>query len=536
MKNAFRQSMAWLHTWMGLLVGWILFFMFLTGTVGYFDTEIDRWMRPERPLASNQMSMEQAFDVGLKRLATAAPNAQQWYVAPPGNHEQPDLRIFYRDEPNADGTRGKTGNELLNPATGEPIEYRKTGGGQVLYQMHYDLYYMPGVTANWIVGVCTMFMLVAIVSGVIVHKKIFKDFFTFRPGKQQRSWLDAHNVLSVVALPFHLMITYSGLIFFALTYMPMIVSASYGSNDKSRQTFLEEAVGVHQLEIEPSGIPATMAPLAPILAEATRRFGSDQIRFVDIRNPGDSNARISIGRTPASPVRNPERIVFDGVSGKLLEAPNPIDNGPQAVRDIFLGLHEGLFAGTALRWLYFLSGLLGTAMIGTGLALWTAKRRTQQAKQPSHAGLALVERLNVGTIVGLPIGIAAYFWANRLIPVAFGERAEWEVHAMFIAWAVMLVHVHFRPLAKVWTEQLSVAAGLFLFLPVLNALTTDRHLGITIPGGDWVLAGFDLTVLVVGAAFAATALKVHGVMTAAPAPKRRAHAPIASQTTASDVS
>ena len=34
MKAAFRQSMAWLHTWAGLVVGWVLFFMFLTGTVG----------------------------------------------------------------------------------------------------------------------------------------------------------------------------------------------------------------------------------------------------------------------------------------------------------------------------------------------------------------------------------------------------------------------------------------------------------------------------------------------------------------------
>ena len=28
MKNGFRQSMAWLHTWSGLLVGWVLFLVF----------------------------------------------------------------------------------------------------------------------------------------------------------------------------------------------------------------------------------------------------------------------------------------------------------------------------------------------------------------------------------------------------------------------------------------------------------------------------------------------------------------------------
>src|SRR5690606_40728223 len=82
--------------------------------------------------------------------------------------------------------------------------------------------------------------------------------------------------------------------------------------------------------------------------------------------------------------------------------------GPTAVNDALLGLHEGLFATPVLRWLYFAAGLIGTAMIATGLVLWTAKRRTANAGR-AHVGLALVERLNVGPIIGLPVAIAAYF-------------------------------------------------------------------------------------------------------------------------------
>src|SRR3546814_13473285 len=46
-KDSFRQSMAWLHTWTGLLMGWLLFAMFVTGTAAYFQEEITRWMKPE---------------------------------------------------------------------------------------------------------------------------------------------------------------------------------------------------------------------------------------------------------------------------------------------------------------------------------------------------------------------------------------------------------------------------------------------------------------------------------------------------------
>ena len=33
MKEGFRQSMSWLHTWGGLITGWILFFVFLVALV-----------------------------------------------------------------------------------------------------------------------------------------------------------------------------------------------------------------------------------------------------------------------------------------------------------------------------------------------------------------------------------------------------------------------------------------------------------------------------------------------------------------------
>ena len=32
MRQGFRQSMAWLHTWAGLVTGWVMFAVFVTGT------------------------------------------------------------------------------------------------------------------------------------------------------------------------------------------------------------------------------------------------------------------------------------------------------------------------------------------------------------------------------------------------------------------------------------------------------------------------------------------------------------------------
>jgi uncharacterized iron-regulated membrane protein len=497
-----------LHTWAGLLCGWVLFFVFLTGTLGYFDTEIDYWMRPELPQPT-ALTTARAIELAQRRVAAVEPQVEQFIIYPPSGHDVGELSLFWRTPSTA--TRPPASrDEVLDRLTGSPVVARATGGGTALYAMHYALHYVPTRVAYWAVGVCTMFMLVAIVTGVVAHKRILRDFFTFRPDRGQRSWLDAHNLLGVLALPFHLMITYSGLIFFCFTYMPLVVAASYGAGDANRQRFFDEAF---RNDATPrTGVTSPLASLRGIVAEAERIWGPGEVRSIDVRRPGDSSARVILTRTHVTPSSNGDRLVFDGATGGLLAEAAGSPSAARRVNDTMMSLHEGLFAGTALRWLYFLSGVVGTAMIATGLVHWAAKRR--KAGGP-RVGLALVERLNAGTIAGLPVGIAAYFWANRLLPVGWSARADWEIHVLFIAWAAMLGYAALRPPHRAWRDAFALAAALLALVPVLNAATTGRHLGASIAVGDWVFAGFDLTALAFGLVFAALAWQLRRARRAA---------------------
>nr|WP_324258849.1 PepSY-associated TM helix domain-containing protein [Cellvibrio fontiphilus] len=506
MKSGFRQSMSWLHTWGGLTLSWILYFVFLTGTLGYFDTEIDRWMKPE--LSPENANLQQSLITAQQRLQQQAPGAERWFISPPTNRDNPHLRIFWQT-PEADGKPGGRGNELLNAATGQPLTARATGGGQTLYRMHYALHYIPANISYWIVGICAMFMLVAIISGVVIHKKIFKDIFTFRSNKGQRSWLDMHNLLSVSALPFHLMITYSGLLFFVLTYMSLIVSDTYGFGEKAHEQFEAEFFSEpHNISV--GGNKKELANLSAMAAIAESHWGADQVRYVDIDHPGSQHARVKIGRQLDSPLRASPELVFDGTSGELLTNNAAITSTPKAIYDVFLGLHEGLFANTGLRWLYFFSGLLGTAMIATGMVLWSLKRRPAQLKKVGGPdfGYRLVESLNLGTVVGLPIAIAAYFWANRLLPVDMVNRAQWEAHVMFLVWLACLLCPLLRPVQKGWGELMWIAAVAYAGLPLLNAVTTNRSLLHSIQQNDWIFAGVDFTFFSIALIFSIAAYKV----------------------------
>lgn len=498
MKDSFRQSIAWLHSWAGLVAGWVLFFIFVTGTLGYFYVEIDRWMRPELPLAHAQPASTHALEQADRYLRQHASGADFWRIEMPGER-QDALHIAW-----GSGSlfgRGRQERVLDASGTFVPVTRpRETAGGYGLYRMHWKLHYLPQYAGVMIVGVFTMAMFVILLAGIVTHKKIFADFFTFRPGKGQRSWLDLHNLLSVAALPFFLMISFSGLVFYMEFYMPAGATANFGTVERYWKD-LEP-----QRDVARSGHPALVLPLTRFSEEAAHEWNGGRPEIIAVRNPGDAAAEVMLvhsgNRTIMRNVN--ERLHYAAATGVLIERETARQSSVLGVRSALLGLHEGIFSGWSLRWLYFTSGLLGSGMIATGLVLWTVKRGRKQGEQ--GIGLRLTECLNIGTLVGLPIGIGVYFWANRLLPVDFPDRAAWETHCLFLGWGLMLFWASLRPAARAWIEELTLAGVLFALLPVLNILTTDRHLGVSLPAGDWALAGFDLMAMLAGICFAGVAL------------------------------
>ncbi|MFY8092660.1 MAG: PepSY-associated TM helix domain-containing protein [Niveispirillum sp.] len=509
--KGFRQTQSALHTWTGLLVGWVLFMIFLAGTISFWREEVSRWMRPELSVTSAVRSpqMEQrAIEGALAALGARAPNAASWAINMPGPRGAGTQAVW--TERTKPGERRPfrwpdATNSLWVDGNGQVVPVRETRGGDFFYRLHFDLHYMPALWARWFVGFCSMFMLVAIVTGVITHKKIFRDFFTFRPGKGQRSWLDGHNVTAVLALPFHLMITYTGLVTLMTLYLPWGFLANF---DNTAAMF-----AATQPDVPPAtyaGAPAPLAPIGPMLEEARRQWGDGtQVNIIRISNPGDRSARVQMGRGLHHTIRDDgDALIFDGVTGALLGAA-PSGGAGVATRDAMVGIHAGRFAPITVRWLYFLSGLAGTVMVATGLVMWTAKRR-EKLPDPTrpHFGFRLVERLNVGTVAGLPLGMVALLWANRVLPVDMAGRWPAEVNSLFIVWGLALLHAFARPPRRAWVEQFALTGILLSALPFYDQVT-GRGLWQHIAGSDATRAWTDVTLLALGLSLAAIAHRIH---------------------------
>jgi uncharacterized iron-regulated membrane protein len=470
MKNTLRATFTWLHTWVGLLLGWLLYAIFVTGTATYFKGEITQWMRPE--LRQPSASTARTLDVALRELRRVAPDATAIYIVLPDARD-PGLML------NWETPRGR--EEKTVDAETAKVRARDTRAGEFFYRFHFQLQ-LPYPWGRWIACFAAAFMLVALVTGIIAHRQFFKDFFTFRPGKGgTRSWLDFHNLTGVIALPFYLMISYTGLIMFSYMFMPW---GRLATEPPAPVVAEQGAAAPSRVPDAPdlAAKPLPAAPWGPMLARVEKRWGPNSVRSIYAPGLGTPEGRVNfspIGDASIS-IGGNSPMTFNAVTGELLEEEKPPRGFVSKLHDVLYGLHLARFAGPVLRGLFFFMGLLGTAMVATGLVMWTVKRRKRQESLHGPGryalGHALVEKLNVAVVAGFPIALASLFWANRLLPLGLAQRGDREVHVVYLVWALVALHAFLRPVKRAWIEQLWTGAAAFALLPLLDALTAGVHL------------------------------------------------------------
>lgn len=636
MEKGFRESMRWLHTWSGLIVGWLLFAIFVTGTSSYYKNEITLWMKPEfhKSMTTNK-TIEIAIDKAIENSKKATkvnislPNSRTNLISirtegvtnsnsnmqkknqnnktqknERQNRENPNFNMKKsasdnKGQSNAQENKQKNKNQgkrrrvpptYFDASTGELVkEVTKTGGGNFLYRFHFELYSIPRDIARWIIGIATMSMLVAIISGIIIHKRIFKDIFTFRPKNNPRGWMDAHILPAVAALPFFIMITYSGLLLFTNTLMPWAIEAHFddfrsyknamrSGNSEIKQTDNKKQISIdnpkvivdnkrnanaqrgnrdtkqvnskternansqrgnrntkqtnknsqniksvektinnnvqrimnnnlqkmlgkyphsknlHRIassnakrqiiaykksnlvEVEPKEkeLIFSKSKLVSILEQSSKIWPENIGGFSIEKDTKNKTIKVVVSIKEASSLFNTRQrksLVFDAKTAKLIEktTPKTSDSIILNTSGAFRTLHEAKFADSTIRFLFFICGLSGIIISGTGLILWIEKRKKKNSEKKTK-GFWLVEKLNIGTMMGLFIAIAVYFIINRVIPSDVASRENIEINAFFIAWLISYLHAFIRNTSKAWIEQLRFAAKLFIFIPILNAI------------------------------------------------------------------
>lgn len=291
------------------------------------------------------------------------------------------------------------------------------------------------------------------------------------------------------------MITYSGLLFLASTYWPGVFATTYEERP-AYPAFNTEFFG--PASPIASGQHAPAVDLNNMLSEAAQQWGEHSTRLVTVYHPNDAASITRLIRMIGPHIAQSDRLYFHSADGKPMEF-TPIDGWGKDVRMTLVNLHEGLFAGAGLRWLYFISGLIGAGMIATGLVFWVEKRR--ERKNPTalqSRGFTLMERGNLGALIGLPIAIVGYFWLNRLVPADLEYRLAVEQNGFFVLLTSCIVYCLFNDARKALQHLLLTLTLLAGALPFVGDLTGAGILD-SLRNGDTALLAFNLLLLLIAA-------------------------------------
>ncbi len=502
----------------GVVLGWLLFAIFLTGTLVVFQKRAEPVDAPElHGLPTTAAGTEKnTAEKALAALHRKVPDVTQWIIHLPDERD-PAVNVLWRGSGN-----GRFETLRMNPQTGEPVDIRQSMGGDFFYRFRFELRTAQKgrwtLEGRWVVGVATLLMFMALLTGVVTHRRIFKDFFTFRPGKGgQRAWLDAHNVRAYWCCRFNLMITFSGLMIFHSMYLPSGIATAYAGADGKvdSNTYFADLQGdqperrarreAWRQGRAPAADPCGHHPdcRTKALGRRPHRLHPGAARCPRQTGGGSHPPR---GRPPAIPPA-PPAVSMPPPHNPWASSTPPAPPSPPTACCTGCTWHG--FASPGLRWALFGFGLLGCLMIATGMVLWSVKRSAQAQRKvatqatPAPQRLPLDERLvaglNIGTLAGLPLACAVFLAANRLLPLELPQRADTELACFFATWGLALVWGLLCPRRLGWTAVLALAAAAWALLPVLNALTTSAHLGATLRAGDWTWAALNLAFLAAGA-------------------------------------
>ena len=215
--------------------------------------------------------------------------------------------------------------------------------------------------------------------------------------------------------------------------------------------------------------PAQMQSIERLIQPVQQKWGKTEFNTIHVKNPNTQQAQITfIERKDHSITRNQAQMTFNAITGQPLSS-SKNESAIATLNAGVYGLHMATFAQPLLRLALLFSGLLGCAMIASGLLLWSLKRQLQNKQQQFHFGHYLVQRLNITAILGLPIAVMSYFYANR-IGLSLHSSQNYEVITFFSVWLAVFILSLCLKKQYLWKVQLSIFITLAFSLVVFNLL------------------------------------------------------------------
>ncbi|VCU71102.1 hypothetical protein PIGHUM_03182 [Pigmentiphaga humi] len=474
------------HTWTGITCGFALFIAFYAGALTMFKEPIARWASPPA-VGVAAVPLDDAPRL-LELVAAAHPEAREegiklhlW-----GHENEPARVTWEEDAPHQEGhahehvhwwaTLKPDGTLLAKQE--EPSEL-----ADFINHIHMRVG-IPEPWGSYLMGVISLLYGVALISGVIVLlPSLIKDLFALRVGKNlKRMWLDAHNIVGITALPFHIVMAITAT---ALSFSHEIWSMQETVIFGGKQAILDDRDNEPYRAPKPIGEAAEMMAPSQLLQKLKVQAPDFEPRFMIFKNIGDKAASVRVPGAERGYVGDTHLggVMLSAVTGESLkDSTRPSRQDPdRRASETFYGLHAGQYEGATITWAYFFLGFSGAWLFYSGNLLWIETRRkkvrkggdAEQSRSTRLLGSATVG-VCLGCVVGLSLTIVAAKWLHGRV-ADLNHWHEYIYYAAFLAsvawafaWGAARSAVHLLWLSAAATIAIPLTTLAALLLPTLG--------------------------------------------------------------------
>lgn len=496
-----------IHTWTGIVAGMALFIAFYAGALTIFKEPLSRWVSP--PSAGVVAVPLQDTPALINHLLSAHPEAGKDFHVYLKQGEHIPARIGWEVREASgeehDHTHGRHYMATLQ-ADGTPL-FAETEPSQLadFIDVLHRVVGLPFDTDpnRWVMGVIAILYALALISGVvIILPSLLKDLFALRLGHNlKRMWRDAHNVVGLFSLPFHIIMAVTAGVFAfhdgiyavqnKLIHDGQIAKVFAPPRNTSAPT-------------EPRD-PTTMLSPEQLLAQVhalSPTFQPDSLQYLRVASPAAMVRVWGHDERAISPRFIGGFVALDPYSARVLNADNLPGRQDAAFTTLgaFFGLHFGTYGGAPVQWLYFVLGMAGAWLFYSGNLLWIESRRKSQRQWgdgvEQRKDVTFLAAATVGICLGAVVGISSTIVAGKWLHGHVTHLDDWYRYVYYsvffasIAWAFAVGGAR----ASVHLLWLAAASTLAIPLTTLSAYLLPS-LGLWVNTSGAAL-GVDATALV----------------------------------------
>lgn len=381
-KKPLKKVIGFLHLWLGLISGIVVFIVAVTGCLYVFQHEISNLVHRDKffvevptksPVALSLSVLKEKADKALGNKATFITTykdpAKAWEFMCYKAGNQDALTFF--------GTIENYKSVFVNPYSGEItgyIDYTKDFFVIIKY-IHWSLL-LNTVYGQPIVGYATLIFVILLITGLVLwwpknlKKSNFNKSFKIKwKASAKRLNYDLHNVPGFYALLFTLVLALTGMVWAMKWFQDTVYVVA--SQSLAPPTFVTKT--------SDTTARAPQAPLDIAFSNASRDFNKHE-RIGISPAIGKEGVIYAYGYHGKETYYDVDELQLDQYTGEKLYRSNFIDkNNGEKIIGMNYDIHVGAILGLPGKIIAFIASLIAASLPVTGFIIWYG-RRTKTVK------------------------------------------------------------------------------------------------------------------------------------------------------------